>query len=96
MKCRELIDKHINNNSKIIESVQIKSKILSIHIYSKYYIDATGESNFCEFLNCNFIDDKEKTQPSSLRFIVSNIDLEKFYLAEVFFTNRFFPVRYGI
>ncbi len=74
----ELIDKHINNNSKIIESVQIKSKILSIHIYSKYYIDATGESNFCEFLNCNFIDDKEKTQPSSLRFIVSNIDLEKF------------------
>lgn len=74
----ELLNKKINRNSKIINSVKIKSKILSLHIYSKYFIDATGDSNFCKFLNCNFIDDENKVQPSSLRFIISNIDLEKF------------------
>lgn len=66
---------------KNIKSVQFTlpgSKILSIHIYSKYFVDSTGNSKFCEFLNCNFIDDNGKFQPSSLRFIVSNINLEKF------------------
>ncbi len=74
----ELLDKDINTNLKTVNFVKIKSKMLSIHIYSKYYIDATGDSNFCEFLNCNFIDDFGKFQPSSLRFIISNINLEKF------------------
>ncbi len=74
----ELKNKEIDNDTKTINSVEIKSKTLSLHIYSKYYVDATGNSNFCEFLNCDFIDDFEKFQPSSLRFIISNINLEKF------------------
>lgn len=71
-----------NQNEDFVKSVTIQtvfsSKTLSIPIYSKYYVDATGNSNFCKFLNCNFIDDNEKFQPDSLRFIVSNINLEKF------------------
>lgn len=74
----EFKNKEIDFCTKNIKFVEIKSKMLSLHIYSKYYIDATGDSNFCEFLNCNFIDDFEKFQPSSLRFIISNINLEKF------------------
>ena len=71
-----------NQNEDFVKSVTVQtvfsSKTLSIPIYSKYYVDATGNSNFCKFLNCNFIDDNEKFQPDSLRFIVSNINLEKF------------------
>jgi len=78
----ELLDKttaiNPDTKSKTVSSVKIKSKMLSIPIESKYYIDATGDSNFCEFLNCEFIDDENKFQPSSLRFLVSNIDLKKF------------------
>lgn len=65
-------------NNKIVNTIEFYHKTLSIHIYSKYFVDATGDANFCEFLNCDFIDDKGKIQPSSLRFIVSNINLEKF------------------
>ena len=74
----QLSDKYISGNNKNIDFIEIKSKILSLHIYSKHYVDATGDSNLCKFLNCNFIDDKNKFQPASLRFIVSNINLEKF------------------
>ena len=74
----EFSKKEINTLLKTINSIEIKINTLSLHIYSKYYIDATGDSNFCKFLNCNFIDDENKFQPASLRFIVSNIDLEKF------------------
>lgn len=66
------------NVNFVIFKTQFASKILSIPIYSKYYVDATGDSNFCEFLNCEFINDENKFQPDSLRFIVSNINLEKF------------------
>lgn len=73
---------NFNSDNKFVKNVTVKtafsSKILSIPIYSKYYVDATGDSNFCKFLNCDFIDDNKKFQPDSLRFIVSNIDLEKF------------------
>lgn len=74
----QLSDKYISGNNKNIDFIEIKSKILSLHIYSKHYVDATGDSNLCKFLNCNFIVDKNKFQPASLRFIVSNINLEKF------------------
>lgn len=74
----ELTDKNIDFDTKNINFVKIKSKTLSLHIYSEYFIDATGDANFCEFLNCKFINDFGKSQPDSLRFIISNIDLEKF------------------
>lgn len=75
-------NKHNSSCEKFVKNVTVKtafsSKTLSVPIYSKYYVDATGDSNFCKFLNCDFINDNEKKQPNSLRFIVSNIDLEKF------------------
>ena len=79
----EISDAEISSDTegKSVKSVKILSKnseTLSIHIYSKYFVDATGDSKFCEILNCNFIDDFGKFQPASLRVIVSGIDLEKF------------------
>jgi len=78
----EVETKENNSSKKFVKSVTVKtsfaSKILSIPIYSKYFVDATGNSNFCKFLNCEFLDDGEKFQPDSLRFILANINLEKF------------------
>lgn len=63
---------------KYVNYIKVRTKTLSIHIYSKYFVDTTGDSSLCEILNCNFIDDKNKFQPDSLRFIVSGINLDKF------------------
>lgn len=67
-----------SNEEKTLKFLEFKSKTLSIPIYSKYFVDATGDSKICEFLNCDFIDDNENFQPETLRFIISNVDLVKF------------------
>jgi len=55
-----------------------KSNVLSEHIETKYIIDATGNQEICKNLNCRFIDDDDKKQPASLRFILSGVDIERF------------------
>ena len=60
-------------NDKIIEYIEIKDK----KIYSKYYIDATGNGSFSKLLGCEFLKDTNIKQLSSLRFIVSNVNLEE-------------------
>ena len=67
----QISDLNIKNNK--IENV----KILSEPIETRYVIDATGNCEICELANCEFLDDK-RTQPVSLRFIMSNVDLKTF------------------
>ncbi len=71
----ELINIELDKN---IKSIKILSNGLSLHIESKYFVDCTGDSKLCKMANCNFIDDNCKFQPESLRFIVSNVNLDKF------------------
>lgn len=71
------IEKVIKNDFLNFEGV-ISSKILSIPFVSKYMIDGTGDGNICEILNCEFWQDFEKKQPNSLRFLVGNVNVEKF------------------
>ncbi|MBR1425141.1 FAD-dependent oxidoreductase [bacterium] len=52
--------------------------ILSEYIEAKYFIDATGNLDFCKELGCHFLPQPEAFQPMSLRFIMSGIDLDKF------------------
>jgi len=66
------------SGQKKLEFLEFKLRTLSVHIYSKYFVDTTGEADLCEFLNCDFIDDFGKNQPATLRFLVSGINLEKF------------------
>lgn len=55
------------------------NKSLSLSIESKYYVDGTGDGNFCEKINCNFLENSEKNiQPNSLRFIMSGINVKEF------------------
>ena len=51
-------------------------KELSPSIETTYLVDATGDAKICEKLNCEFLE--KKSQPINLRFIMSNVDVEKF------------------
>ncbi len=62
---------HTNNQNK-------DSNILSVCIGAKYYVDSTGNLNFCQKINCNFLENKKEFPPMSLRFIMGGIDLEAF------------------
>ncbi|MBP3846817.1 FAD-dependent oxidoreductase [bacterium] len=55
-----------------------KDKILSEYIEAKYFVDATGNLDFSKILNCSFLENKQDFPPISLRFIMSNIDNNKF------------------
>ena len=49
------------------------------HIEAKYLVDSTGDAKICEKLNAKFLNNfSKKSQPISLRFIMSGINLEKF------------------
>lgn len=51
---------------------------LSVYIEPIYIVDTTGNQNICKALNCTQVDDNDKTQPVSLRFIAAGVDLESF------------------
>ena len=83
-------DIEINNN--IIKNLYINKKILSAYnssienskkelfepIVARYIIDATGNCEIGKICNCNFLENENEIQPVSLRFILSNIDLDSF------------------
>jgi len=71
----------IHNNNIL----SLNNSLLSVNIESRYFVDATGDGNFCKILNCEFLQDSDKFQPMSLRFIMSGIDLDTFgnWLLEV-------------
>lgn len=66
----------VENNA--IQDITINSKMLSECIKSKYYIDATGNCDFSKICNCNFLNKKDEIQPVNLRFIMSNVNVDKF------------------
>lgn len=55
-----------------------KYKPLSVYIGAKYIVDATGNCDFSNNINCKFLEMKSEYQPMSLRFLMSGIDIEKF------------------
>lgn len=73
---------------KSIKEVTIKQKILFEHIDklqnallvnigARYIIDATGNCEIGKICNCEFLENHE-LQPTSLRFIMSGINIDKF------------------
>lgn len=55
-----------------------KYKPLSVYIDAKYFVDATGNCDFSNKINCKFLEMKSDYQPMSLRFNMSGINLDKF------------------
>ncbi|MBQ2983307.1 MAG: FAD-dependent oxidoreductase [Candidatus Gastranaerophilales bacterium] len=61
-----------------ISSIVLNSNLLSIPIVSKYYIDATGSASFSIKSGCQILNDTKEKQQNTLRFILGNVDIEKF------------------
>ena len=71
------IDKVILNENKI-DYIVLNSKMLSLPIYSKYYVDSSGAGKLFHLSQCNFLNDSSLKQQNSLRFILGNVNIEKF------------------
>lgn len=56
----------------------VKYKPLSVYIGARYFVDATGNCDFSNKINCKFLEMKSEYQPMSLRFIMSGVDLKAF------------------
>ena len=77
-------------DNRTIKSIIISNEILSVHnasigcdkdellvsIEAKYIIDATGNCKIGKLCNCEFLENE--TQPVSLRFTMSGIDIPRF------------------
>ncbi len=61
-----------------INYVTLNSKMLSLPIEANYYIDATGCGKLAKISNCRFLSDNDIKQQNSLRFIVGNVNIDKF------------------
>lgn len=73
----ESIPVDFKKNENFIKKVNFSFETLSLPIVSKYFVDATGNAEFSKLLNCEFWTDTQLTQPPSLRFIVSGVNIEK-------------------
>lgn len=51
--------------------------ILSSRIYARYFLDATGNCEFSQMINCEFLENPNELQPMSLRFIMGGVNIKK-------------------
>ena len=92
---REVYEIESNKLSVYIDTIHTDNLLvdqgrLSLPIETKYLVDATGDAKICKILNANFLENfEENIQPSSLRFILSGVNVKKFadWLLE-YDTNR--------
>ena len=59
-------------------SLQNDKNMLSAPIETRYVIDSTGNCEIGKICGCGFLNKNDETQPINLRFIMSNINLDKF------------------
>ena len=74
--CTKINDVNISN--RYIDKVKIGNKILSVPICARYIIDATGNCDVGFLSNCEFINKNNEYQPTTLRFIMSGINIKEF------------------
>lgn len=70
--------RNISNRNLMIKKITFSHKALSQDIFSKYFIDATGDANFSKICDEDFLSAENISQAMTLRFLISGIDLEKF------------------
>lgn len=72
----EIIDAF--TEKRLVKSICVSSKMLSLYIDSLYFVDATGDGNFSQALKNNMLKNPKSRQPMTLRFQISNIDMKTF------------------
>ncbi len=68
----------VSKNGDRIIKLTLNSKMLSLPIKSKYYIDCSSSGEFSKLAGCKFLKDNLIKQENSLRFNVANVDIKKF------------------
>lgn len=68
----------VSKKSNNIESIVLKCNLLSIPIVSTYFIDTTGSASFSKLAGCEMLPQPKEKQQNTLRFILGNVDIEKF------------------
>lgn len=79
--CEILYDSSITDvvvSARTLKFIKISSKMLSLYIESKYFLDSTGDGNFSLLAKNKILKNYKNFQPMTLRFHVSGINLEKF------------------
>ncbi len=78
------IDK-ISTVDNEVKNVVLDTGFLSLPISSTYFVDATGSAEFSKKAGCSFLVDTNLKQQNTLRFILGNVNIEKFckFLKEV-------------
>ncbi len=67
----------VSKSENLVKGIELSSNMLSLYIEAKYYLDSTGDSKIFQLLSEDFFENDEKKQPSSLRFIMSGVDIKK-------------------
>ena len=60
------------------EKIEIQNKELSVSIEAEYVIDASGNCEIGKLCGCEFLEEKNKDQPVSLRFMMGGVDVPRF------------------
>lgn len=68
----------VNKKSNNIHSIVLNSRMLSIPIEAKHFVDATGSAEFSIQCGCELLNDNNNLQQNSLRFILGNVNLDEF------------------
>lgn len=59
-------------------SIQNIKEVLFEPIYARYVIDATGDCEIAKLCGCEFLENSNENQPTSLRFIMDGVDVKRF------------------
>ncbi len=70
--------RNINITNRYITKLNLECNMLLVSIDAKYVIDATGNCDVGFLSNCNFLNKNDENQPTTLRFIMSGINLKEF------------------
>lgn len=60
------------------DKIDMERKHLSVSIYTRYVVDATGNCEIGKICNCRFLEKQKEFQPVTLRFMIGGVDLETF------------------
>lgn len=61
-----------------IKSVILSCGLLSIPVEATYFVDATGCAKLSKLSGCEFLSDTDMIQKNTLRFILGNVDVNRF------------------
>lgn len=79
VNCNVLFSTQVQNVSKQDSFIiTLSHKMLSIYVESNYIVDATSNAEIFKILNLDLQNESENQQAATLRFILSNIDLNVF------------------